>query len=965
MRVPPSIITYVVLGLWLTLSACGGGGGDSTALSNTSGGPTGGTPIALGISPDNPAINSGDTLQLTATGVFSDGSTANLTESVSWRTLNPDTAVVSTTGLVTGGGVGVAVVAASLPNGVGASTSIQVSGFSIQGTLSAASGSLADGDVNDPLAPYAPNDTLQQAQDLPNPSTAGGYVNRPGSGPNGRSFTTGDTSDFYRVSLVANQTIVLNVADADSGSGNDLDLFVYSDDGSIDLNAPDFTSVGANSSETVTTPVDGTFFVEVFANSGASNYSLTIGQTALNISPTLNMNHEFVPGEILTRFKGSYSTGPLGVRGFLIGLGRRIQSGPAGDISLLSIADSVQRTRIFERLNLKWVQKHRLKDMFRHDVTLRLKWETLQIIKHLRKRSDIFYAEPNYIRSSSLLPNDQFYSFQWHYPLINLPQAWDQTTGSANVNVAVIDTGVLLDHPDLQGKFVSGYDFISNSANALDGDGIDPNPDDPGDGRNADGSSSFHGTHIAGTIAASTNNSSGVAGVGWNTKIMPLRALGAFGGTDVDIAQSIRFAAGLSNSSGTSPSQPAAVINMSLGASVFSNTLCDAVAAARAAGSIIVASAGNSGSTFPFYPAACPGSVSVSGVDINKQLAAYSNFGPTIDISAPGGDVGDTNGDGYPDFVLSTGGNDSGGSIEYVYTFAAGTSMAASHVSGVIALMEAVAGASGNDISPDEFDALLVGGNLTEDRGATGRDDIFGFGLIDATKAVLAAKGAASTNPLPTATPASLNFGIVSTVDQVTITNSGTGSLSVTEVTINPDSAQNWLAITSDTVDTSGLGTYLVSVDRSNVADNTYSATIVFDTSAGSVNVPVLMQKLTNGLSDSAGFHYILAVDAKTSEIVVTSTAEAVNGQYSYELIDVPAGEYLIFAGTNFDNDDTICDDGEACGAYLSLDQPTPVVVDSNRNNIDFVTGFNPTVNPDALTGLKLRLSAHIWPNLN
>ena len=965
MRVPPSILIYGVLGIWLTLSACGGGGGDSTALSKSSSGSSGSTPMALDISPDNPAINSGDTLQLTATGIFSDGSTANLTESVSWRTLNPETAVVSPTGLVTGGGVGVAVIAASFSNGVGASTSLLVSGFSIQGTLSAASGSLADGDVNDPLAPYAPNDTLQQAQDLPNPSTAGGYVNRPGSGPNGRSFTTGDTSDFYRVSLVANQTIVLNVADADSGSGNDLDLFVYSDDGSVDLNAPDFTSVGASSSETITTPVDGTFFIEVFANSGASNYSLTIGQTALNISLSLSMNQEFVPGEILTRFNGSYSAGPLDVRGFLRGLGRRIQSGPAGDISLLSIADSVQKTRIFERLNLKWLHNHRLKDMFRHDVTQRLKWETLQVIKHLRKRTDIFYAEPNYIRSSSLLPNDQFYSFQWHYPLINLPQAWDQTSGSPNVNVAVIDSGVLLDHPDLKGKFVSGYDFISNSANALDGDGIDPDPDDPGDGRNADGSSSFHGTHIAGTIAASTNNLSGVAGVGWNTKIMPLRALGAFGGTDVDIAQSIRFAAGLSNNSGISPSQPAAVINMSLGASAFSNTLCDAVAAARAAGSIIVASAGNSGSTSLFYPAACPGSLSVSSVDINKQLASYSNFGPTIDISAPGGDVGDTNGDGYPDFVLSTGGNDSGGPIEYVYTFAAGTSMAASHVSGVIALMEAVAGASGNDVSPDEFDALLAGGNLTEDRGATGRDDIFGFGLIDAAKAVLAVKGASSTDPLPKATPASLNFGVVSTLDQLTITNSGMGSLFVTEVSINPVSAQNWLSITADTVDTNGLGSYLVSVDRSNLADNTYSATIVFSTSAGPVNVPVLMQKLTNGLSDSAGFHYILAVDAKTSEIVATTTAAAVDGQYSYELIEVPAGEYLIFAGTNFDNDDTICDDGEACGAYLSLDQPTPVVVDSHRNNIDFVTGFNPIVNSGALTGFKLSLPPRIRPTLD
>ena len=112
--------------------------------------------------------------------------------------------------------------------------------------------------------------------------------------------------------------------------------------------------------------------------------------------------------------------------------------------------------------------------MYRHDKTQRLKWETLQVVKYLRKRTDILYAEPNYIRSPSLIPNDQFYSFQWHYPLINLPQAWDRTTGGADVTVAVIDTGVLLAHPDLQGRFVPGYDFILDPANALDGDGRDP-----------------------------------------------------------------------------------------------------------------------------------------------------------------------------------------------------------------------------------------------------------------------------------------------------------------------------------------------------------------------------------------------------------------------------------------------------------------------------------------------------------
>ena len=961
MTVKAAIKILTTITLCLLLVACGGGGGGSNSALSTGEGGSGaaGVPIALDISPDDPAIDSGDTLQFSAMGIFNDGTTADLTGEVTWRSLDPDIALMNTTGFVTGGDVGVAVISANHPSGAGASTSIEVKGFAIQGQLRAAPGSLADGDVNDPVAPYAPNDGPQLAQSLSNPGTAGGYVNQPGSGPAGRSFATGDTADFYRVSLLANQTISLNVADADLGPGSDLDLFLFSDDGSVDLNAPDFASVGVNASESVTISADGIYFVEVFAESGASNYTLTVGQAAITVNPALSMDQIFVPGEIITLFKGTFAARSLGDAGFLQGMGRRVQRGNAGDSNLFTLVDPDQRSRIFGMPGLKWLRDHRLKDMYWHDKTQRLRWETLQAVKYLRKRVDVLYAEPNYIRSPSLIPDDQFYSFQWHYPLINLPQAWDRTTGNADVTVAVIDTGVLLSHPDLQGRFVPGYDFISDPANALDGGGIDPNPDDPGDGRNADGSSSFHGTHIAGTVAAATDNLSGVAGVGWDTAIMPVRALGAFGGSDVDISQAILFAAGLTNNSGTFPLQPAAVINLSLGASAFSNTLCDAVAAARAAGAIVVASAGNSGSSILFYPAACPGAVSVSAVDINKQLATYSNFGPTVDVSAPGGDLGDANGDGYPDFVLSTGGSDSGGTIDFVYTFAAGSSMAASHVSGVIALMETVADSMGDDIGPDEFDALLVAGELTEERGAPGRDDFFGYGLIDAARAVLAVEGVAPANPLPVATPSSLNFGSVTTVSQVTISNSGGGSLSVDPPTISPASALSWLAVSAESVDANLLGIYRVTVNRNVVVDGTYSATIVFNSDAGTLNIPVLMQKFAQTISDDAGFHYILAVDALTLEIVATATAEAVNGDYAYEIRDVPAGEYLIYAGTNVDNDDDVCDAGEACGAYLLLDQPTPLVVFANRTGIDFGTGFNPAVNPASLSARTFILPGH------
>jgi serine protease len=499
---------------------------------------------------------------------------------------------------------------------------------------------------------------------------------------------------------------------------------------------------------------------------------------------------------------------------------------------------------------------------------------------------------------------------------------------------------VLLNHPDLQGQLTPGYDFISDTfglTNANDGDGIDPNPDDPGD--NPNGGSSFHGTHVAGTIAARTNNSSGVAGIAWNAKIMPLRALGVEGGWSFDIREALEYAAGLANDSGTLPSQTADVINMSLAGPDWSQSeqeLFDELHNTH--NIIVVAAAGNDAVSTPFYPASYNNVVSVSAVDASVSLAYYSNFGSSIDVAAPGGgDTPDLNADGYYDGVLSTTADDSGLSIDFVYAFYQGTSMATPHVAGVAALMKSVH----SSLTPGEFDTLLSAGTITQDIGSPGRDNLFGHGLIDAYKAVVAAQdlagGGTEIPPVLVVNPTSINFGASLTSISLSVQNGGGGTLTVDTSSDDAD----WL-----TVNGSGLGTYTAVVNRTGLEDNVYNAVITFTSSANTVEVNVIMQVQSDIIKGDVGRLYVLLIDPDTFETLpgLQDAVNANNGLYNYSIGNVPAGTYHIYAGSDPNNDTFICDTAEACGAYLTLENPTIITVDGNLSGRNFNVQYNVNV---------------------
>ena len=803
--------------------------------------------------------------------------------------------------------------------------------YTVSGNISVSANTAADSDVNDLSSPYQSNDSFETAQIISNPVTLGGYVNTAGTGASGRSYSIGDESDFFKAFLLVNQTITLYIADLDAA---DLDLYVYYNDEILFD-----SSVGTNVSESLTVLAEGDYYIEVYSYSGASNYTLIIGHSvSYSTAGKLRLNSEFVAGEVIARFKNDFFPAGTGnsKAAQALSAGMKYKAGALNREMLLTFKDDVQKAKVFQTLMIQQkklgIHTLKLKNSF-----VQHKLDTLQVIKALRGRGDVIYAEPNYIRKHCATPDDAFYSFQWHYPLINLPHAWDISTGSSDVIVAVIDTGVLMSHPDLAGKLTTdGYDFIRNPERAADGDGIDDNPDDPGD--EDQGRSSFHGTHVAGTIAAATNNNAGVAGIAWPTKVMPLRALGINGGTSYDINQAIRYAAGLSNDSGTLPINKADIINMSLGGSSFSQADQDVCTAARNAGVIIIAAAGNESTGQWSYPASYDGVISVSAVDINAEQAHYSNYGTKIDVAAPGGDTSqDYNGDGQPDGILSTCGDDSSGTIQYEYSFMAGTSMAAPHVAGVAALMKAVF----PELTPETLDSLLLSGGITTDLGDVGRDDLYGVGLINAYKAVVAAQGLANGEPLPTTlvvTPASLNFGSMQTNTTLTARKQGDGSL--TGIVVSDNAA--WLTVLPETVDSDGLGTYIVHVDRTGLEDGSYSAILTFTvTSENSINIPVSIKVESAEITGDAGYHYVMLLDSDTLENKSQVELEAVNGVYPFSITEVTKGSYYLYAGTDFDNDYICGDAGEALGAYFTLDQRSIVRVDNNLSGLDFSTSFN------------------------
>jgi serine protease len=541
---------------------------------------------------------------------------------------------------------------------------------------------------------------------------------------------------------------------------------------------------------------------------------------------------------------------------------------------------------------------------------------TLALAAALEASGGVAWAEPDFrARAFGGTPpvDDPLYQYQaWHYELIRCPQAWAATTGSNQVRVAVIDTGRRL-HPDLDPNTDTAgveFDFISDPQIAADGGGRDGDAFDEGDGTGVS-PSSFHGTHVAGTIGARGGDAFGVCGVGFQTRMFHLRVLGVGGGLNSDIIDSVRYAAGLAVSGvpTLSAAQKADVVNMSLGGGGFSQAFQTAVTAARNAGCVIIAAAGNENTSQTSFPAGYAGVISVAAVDRNAVKAPYSNFGSTIDIAAPGGDESvDLDGDGVPDGVVSTLNTEAG-----LPTFAAyqGTSMAAPHVAGVAALVLAV----DPTLTVAEVEAILLG--TVVDLGAPGRDNIFGHGLLQADAAVAAAAGAKTKDPVLVLGGNSLAFGAQSTTLDLAIQNGGGGGLVVQAPNVFGGTGE--ASVTAQLLP-AGAGTNAsgvrVSVERDSLVPGSYSTTLQIDSNGGSGSIAVSFVVEAPTTKKDIPL-YLLLVDAEElfasegGSVFAVAFAElnpslelAWRVDEAIEGGELPAGDYIVVCGSDDSDDD-------------------------------------------------------------
>lgn len=509
-------------------------------------------------------------------------------------------------------------------------------------------------------------------------------------------------------------------------------------------------------------------------------------------------------------------------------------------------------------------------------------------------------AEPNALCRASVVPNDPRYAEQWALSMIHADRAWDSSKGSASQVLAIVDTG-MTNHPDLAGRWVPGYDFVSDAGSAGDGDGIDPDPTDLS-------FQTWHGTVVASIAGGASQNGAGVAGVTWNTKLMPVRVLGRAGtGSYYDVMQGCAYAAGLPNASGRTPAVPARVVNMSLGGGYRSQAFQDLILSMRARGVLVVAAAGNEGDDTPSYPAGFDGVLAVGAVQRDRTLPIYSNFGSWVDLVAPGGGEGGG--------VLSAGWPNGTGAAPGYVAFS-GTSMAAPHVAGVAALALALK----PGLTPADLESLLT--RTTADLGAPGFDTTFAHGLLDAHAVVRDVAGL--RGPRLDFDPGLVDLSWSDSSAVVKVRNGGTSRLRIAALEVVEGAS--WLSAQAfgggDA--TRDRDEIRVVARRAGLAPGAYLGRIRVRCNDPEVRELSVLLEVLDGTPEAPLAAEILVVVKDPAGRTVAKKLSRGPADRAFSFDGLPAGDFRLFAGTDLDKD----------GLYGEELAAAPLAIQVTRNQV-------------------------------
>ena len=481
-----------------------------------------------------------------------------------------------------------------------------------------------------------------------------------------------------------------------------------------------------------------------------------------------------------------------------------------------------------------------------------------QVKAALARNPHVKFVEKNFIADVTAVPDDPSYPTQWHLPKIAAPAGWDITTGNTVVPIAIIDSGIDPSHPDLALKLLQGYNFISRTTDTHDVYG--------------------HGTKVAGSAAAAANNSIGVAGVAWQNPVLPIVVVDATGSADyANMASAIVYAA----------DRGVRVISMSISGTDPSSALEEAVSYAWNKGSLFFASAGNTGTNVPRYPAACAKAIAVSATDSADNRASYSNYGSYVTLAAPGSNI----------YTTANGGG---------YTYASGTSFSTPITAGLAALIVSINPALTNQQVKD----ILV--QNADDLGVVGYDEYFGFGRINAAKSLAAAKVfvpqpdiAAPSVAFTSPGSGSLLSGAVS-VSVAASDNTGVSKVEFyVDGTLVASTSSEPFTFYWDTKDVSN-GSYQLTAKAYDMASNVSSATITVTVSNTVDTIPPVVKILSPAPGATVAKIVKISVSA-TDNVSVSRTEIYVDGvmkaastsaslSYSWNVKSVATGQHVVMA---------------------------------------------------------------------